>query len=80
MRSRVVNGRGNNYKGEIAIQGNMQCGRHIEELSHGGSSKDTLLVCYRGFVDLHHLLWNEQFAFDGLLPHYRTQVSDKDLS
>lgn len=55
----------------------MQCGRHIKDWSHGGPSENPLLECDRGFDDLHRLLWNEQFAFDSALPHYRTQVSDK---
>lgn len=57
----------------------MQCGQHDKDLSHGGSFKDHLLHCYRDFTDMHRLLWNEQFTYDSLLPHYRTQVSDEGL-
>ena len=57
----------------------MQCGRHVKDPSHGGSFKDHLLDYYRDFADLYRLLWNEQFAHDSLLPHYRTQVSVEDV-
>ena len=57
----------------------MQCGRHVKDLSHGRSFEDHLLDFYGDFTNLHRLLWNEQFTYDSLLPHYRTQVSDEDL-
>lgn len=57
----------------------MRCGRHIKESSDGGSFKDSLLGRYRDFFGMHRLLWNEQFAFQSLLFHCRTQVSNFDL-